>query len=475
MLLHAPSDPARAVPGCKIARVAEVREYGYCIGCGACAVLMGSPWRMARQVDGRYWPQRVPGGWPDGAADMVCPFAGAATEQRLAAERFAGAAWDPLVGYYRGLYAGAAYGAQQAAGSAGGLTTWLLGQLLETGEVDGVIHVVPTPNDPEGALFRYGISRTPEAVHAGSGSRYYPVELSSVLRTAREAGGRYALVGLPCYLRAAHMLRLQEPALAATIRYTVGLVCAHLKSAAFAEYLAWQLGIPPQTLAQIDFHRKRPGVPAHRYAVWAWGWGLDGKRERCAPMARLHGQDWGQGLFKPQACDYCDDLAAETADITFGEAWLSARGPDSAGTSLVIVRDATLEGLLTAGAQRGAVGLEPLGPADFRRAQEGNVHHRREALAYRLALADAAGQPRPHKRVAADAAALSPLERLRQRVRRALAQRSHWVYAQARRRGDPRWLRWSLAPWTAAYTLLSHRLLRRCLRLGRRLSGRIVV
>jgi coenzyme F420-reducing hydrogenase beta subunit len=64
---------------------------------------------------------------------------------------------------------------------------------LRTGVIDGAAHVVATA-DPqhEGRFFRYQISRTEAAIRAGAKSRYYPVELSEVLRTIRAVPGRYA-------------------------------------------------------------------------------------------------------------------------------------------------------------------------------------------------------------------------------------------------------------------------------------------
>ncbi len=80
-------------------------------------------------------------------------------------------------------------------------------ELLRRQLVDGVAHVVPCNPSVEGRLFRYTISRSIPDVRAGACSRYYPVELSEVLRTIRTTPGRYAIVGIPCFIKAVNLLR----------------------------------------------------------------------------------------------------------------------------------------------------------------------------------------------------------------------------------------------------------------------------
>ena len=89
------------------------------------------------------------------------------------------------IGYYLKVYAGFVIENDfRKNGSSGGLTSWLLAELLAKGYVDGVVHVKPS-NPEEGMLFKYSISTTIEEVKKGSESRYYPVEMSKVLEEVR--------------------------------------------------------------------------------------------------------------------------------------------------------------------------------------------------------------------------------------------------------------------------------------------------
>ena len=42
---------------------------------------------------------------------------------------------------------------------------------------------------------------TPEEVLAGAKSRYYPIEMSKVMDFIKNNEGRYAFVGIPCFIK----------------------------------------------------------------------------------------------------------------------------------------------------------------------------------------------------------------------------------------------------------------------------------
>ena len=438
----------------------RVVDGGFCIGCGACAAVSGSPLRMKLQWDGLYRPEYAEGrGDVTGGQDLgdVCPFYSSIDETALGVERFGKTAFrDPRVGFFRALYAGAvADEARRAQSSSGGIVTWVLEQLLDEGLIDGVIHVSPSPQDDEGALFRYQVSTEREGIAEGAKSRYYPVEFSRVTAFVREHPGRYAFVGVPCFVKAIRLLARQDADVAQAVQYCIALFCGHMKSAAYAQHLGWQLGLPPDDLEGIDFRAKQPGQPANRYAVTVTGRRDDEPFERTAPMRSLHGGDWGLGLFKPGACDFCDDIAGETADLACGDAWLPRFIGDSRGTSVIIVRSRALEELLDGGWVRGELTLQGIEVDDVVASQAASYRHRGEGLAYRLALWDDAGLWRPLKRVTADKAPIGHRRRRIYELRLTLARRSHGAFAEARRRGRHAYFRWRMAPLLLRYYAVS--------------------
>ncbi|MEQ4576577.1 MAG: coenzyme F420 hydrogenase/dehydrogenase beta subunit N-terminal domain-containing protein, partial [Gammaproteobacteria bacterium] len=213
-----------------------------------------------------------PPGWSENAVprfERTCPFSPAADdEDRIAAELFPHAGLhDAATGRFAAAYVGhAGEGAFRAEGSSGGMATWLAAQLLREGMIDGVAHVHAV-EDPgrDGRFFRYRISRDEDALKRGARSRYYPVEMSEVLRIIMDTPGRYAVVGIPCFIKAVQLMRREHPLLRERIRFTLGLFCGHMKSARFVESLAWQMGTTGRDVRGVEFRRKLPDRPANWY------------------------------------------------------------------------------------------------------------------------------------------------------------------------------------------------------------------
>src|SRR3546814_20201860 len=84
-----------------------------------------------------------------------------------------------------------------------------------------------------GSLFRYAVSHSAAVLRARRKSTYYSTEMSEALSSIAGDGKRYAFVGVPCFVKAISLLMRQDARLAEQIRFRVGLVCGHLKSAAF--------------------------------------------------------------------------------------------------------------------------------------------------------------------------------------------------------------------------------------------------
>jgi coenzyme F420 hydrogenase subunit beta len=327
----------------------------------------------------------------------ICPFSGASPNENAIAQNLFAQSCDhhDLVGYYRGLYAGYVRNTgYRNKGSSGGLTSWFLEKALDTKLVDGVIHVQPTTKKE--LLFEYSIAYSASDLRKGRKSHYYPIELSQILRQVLADNYRYAVVGVPCFIKAIRLGQIENPEWQEKFSVLVGLVCGHLKSDFYARMLAWQLGIPPDELTGVDFRVKLAGHSANSYGFKA----VDFRGvEQVQPITQLFGVNWGHGLFKYQACDYCDDIVGETADISFGDAWLPEYVHDEHGTNIVIVRNSHLQQLLLDSLLDGEIHLDEIGPNKIVKSQEGSYRHRREGLAYRLYLVSKQGKWAPSKRV----------------------------------------------------------------------------
>jgi coenzyme F420-reducing hydrogenase beta subunit len=377
----------------------------FCSGCGGCAIASQGRISMRFQPDGRYLPDLNAATQEDlAAAAQACPFSAAGPDE----DAIAGALFPDLpqhgaIGRHAACYVGhVTEDGFRDRGSSGGLTSWVAARLLEDGDVDGIIHVRPAHRPRSSAaievpMFRFAVSRSVDELANGAKSHYYPVELSAVLsEILAKPGERFAIIGLPCFLKAIRRLSLLDPRVAAAIGPTIGLVCGHLKTAAFAELLAWQAGIAPEALAAIDFRRKLPDPPATAYAMAATA--HEGETV-VRPMSELAGRDWGQGWFRLNACSFCDDVVGETADISIGDAWLPGWVEDPAGTNVTIARSARMQELLAAGLSSGRLAIQELSPDEVAKSQAGGFRYRRDALELRLADAQDKGRWVPKKRI----------------------------------------------------------------------------
>lgn len=410
---------------------ADVVGSGLCIGCGSCVAQAHAPVRIELDRYGNLRPDGPPE-WRDGRSALLartCPSSpAAADEDELARALFPAAAHaDPLIGRYETAYVGYAANGFREDGSSGGVTSWLLVELLRRGLVDGVAHVVATDPAEDGRFFRYRIARSEDEVRAGAKSRYYPVELSDVLATIRSVPGRYAVTGVPCFVKAVQLLRREDADVRDRVAFTVGLFCGHMKSARFVESFAWQMGVTLDEIASVDFRRKDPRRPGSWYRA-----SLALRDGRTVEMDwwDLADGDWGGGFFQNGACDVCDDVVAETADISFGDAWVEPYSSDGRGTNVVLVRSPVLQELVADGIRDGELTLDPVDAAFVRETQAAGLRHRREGLAYRLAQRRRGLRPR--KRVAPAASGLSLRRRLIYRMRRGIAAWSHRVFWLAR-------------------------------------------
>jgi coenzyme F420-reducing hydrogenase beta subunit len=380
-----------------------------------------------------------PDHWINAPSESVthgCPMAPSAVdEDRIALDRFPSAeARDGSIGHFEAAYVGhASDGDFRPNGSSGGLTSWVAAELLRSGAVDGVAHVAPADPQATGRFFEYRISRNLRALSAGGKSRYYPVELSSVLREIRATPGRYAIIGVPCFIKAIHLLRAADPVLRDRITHTLGLFCGHQKSAAMVESFAWQLKSELDAVRAVDYRIKDERRPANWYRAH-----LDMRDGSSAGRDwwDLADGDWGAGFFQNPACNWCDDVVAETADVAFGDAWVEPYSSDGRGTNVVIVRTKEMRDLIASARADGRLCLEPVDAEFVIKTQAAGLRHRREGLAYRLARLPPDGI-QPVKRVA-PSSDLPLRRRMVYRLRYSIARWSNPMFRLARALRAPR-------------------------------------
>lgn len=409
--------------------LSRVVSNGYCIGCGGCAA-MSDGISMKMGPIGQYIPHIDPAATLSQKALLTCPFTDDGPNEDVLGKTLFGETGkhDVRFGWYEDLYAGhVAEGRFRERGASGGVISWIATHLLESGLVDAVVHVKSTSPTDTGVLFQYTISRTSTEIGKRAKSRYYPIELSQVMDEVRSKEGRYVFIGLPCFVKTARRMIEQDPVLKERIVYTIGLVCGHLKSENFANYLAWAKGIAPGDLEEIDFRIKLPERRASDYGVYV----RSATSESTTPIRQFLGGDWGVNFFRHSACDFCDDVFAETADVAVGDAWLPNYSQDSLGGSVVLIRSKKIANLISQGCIEGRLAFDEITADQVAQSQAGGLRDRRQGLAYRLFLLQRRGIWVPKKRVTPD----SNLDKSRLKIygqRLKLRELSHSAWQRAR-------------------------------------------
>jgi coenzyme F420-reducing hydrogenase beta subunit len=415
----------------------QIVRSGLCIGCGMC--VSNGRGRMVFDRFGQYKPSG-PLEWyrtPSHEFSARCPFSPtAANEDEIAGEIFASAEHrSNTLGSFLAAYVGhvTENGFRQEA-SSGGMTSWVLAHLLRIGVIDAALHVKARERSGSKPLFSYEVSRTEEEIRAGAKSRYYPVHLADVLKIVREIPGRYAIVGVPCFIKALQLLRRQDPLIRERIVFCVGLFCGHMKSARLVESFAWQMDITIEQIQQMEFRRKHIDRPASTYTV---AFRLKDGRLLEKDWTEMADGDWSAGFFQNSACNFCDDVVAEVADVSLGDAWVEPYSSDGRGTNVVIVRSPMIHQLIEAGIAAKQLELIAVGADFVEQTQAGGLRQRREGLAYRLCFSRL--QIEPRKRVQPNSTNLTWRRKIVYRTRSFISKWSHRIS----------WL----AAWTGCRTL----------------------
>jgi len=362
-----------------------------CVGCGVCAGVC--PWShitMVCNAAGEYKPVRPgPCEYSCGLCGMVYPFSDLGEdEDELARREFSsvpGVKYEREIGFYLECFVGAVTDTPlRLRAASGGITTWLLCNLLSERLVDQVVTVRPT-GCPDG-LFEFAVFRHCEELLESAGSVYYPVEMSALVREMNASTESYAVVALPCYHKALRRARARLPGLDRAIRFQIGLTCGQMKSKYYTDYLAHLAGADITRTNRVRFREKRGTVTANDY-VATFAYPDDSPNdERRVLWSEGVSTVWNMGYFTLNACFYCDDVFAETGDVTLMDAWLPEYTRDPRGHSMLVVRDASLLQLIEKGVAEGSLSLDRVAPERVVESQSGAVARKQRGLAVRLKL-----------------------------------------------------------------------------------------
>jgi len=383
--------------------VSEIVDHDLCIGCGICvgicpSNLLEMSWQengdLAPEIDGKCPPSC-------NACLTVCPFGDySLVETSLAFQEFGhtnNIQSDPDLGLYLETFVGhSLVDFHRKNGASGGMTTWFLESLLKTNAVDAIISINQSNKDQE--LFEFQVIDKIETIQSISGSVYHPVDMANAIEQMNQKGieKNYVVVGLPCFIKGIKLSMQTMPRLKRRIKFTIGLTCGHLPNKFYTEYLSEISGIKASDLQSVDYRIKKKTTRAGNFKFQATSKTKNSGSELAfSDISNI----WGAGHFGMNACNFCDDIFAELADISVMDAWLPEYEHDIDGNSLMIIRNQELATLLIEGTKLKTCKAKPISASEVRKSQNGVIFHKKNLLEARLFWAGLRGLKVPQKRV----------------------------------------------------------------------------
>lgn len=356
-----------------------------CIGCGLCTYTCPSKALEMKFDDYGFLVPELTGSCDsDGGCISVCPFNPepneAVKDETAIANIFLTDKTEShdKLGRLIGIYAAHSNEFRDTS-SSGGIATYVFDQLLDRGIVDHVFSV----RSVEGAdtHYQYQVASSKDELRQSSKTKYYPVTLATVLPELDRLEGKVAVVGVACFVKAIRLAQHHDPKLKEKIPFVAGIICGGVKSTFFTEYLASKAGVSNSNVKEPAYRIKDTSSTAGDYSFGC----LDKSTNESKQIKmREVGDMWGTGLFKANACDFCDDVVTELADISLGDAWLEPYSLDGKGTSVVITRTPLAESLIQDGISNSELHIEPISPDTMRASQQGSYNHRHDGLYVRL-------------------------------------------------------------------------------------------
>lgn len=349
-----------------------------CVGCGACTYKssVGMKWSSNGFLE--------PSSTADLAIDSykVCPFniepdKEVQTENELG-KLFLGSApnHQEQMGYYYDTYVG--YSEEfRLTSSSGGLATYLMKELFEGNIVQ---HIFSVGDSDVGSFYSYKVCSSVEDILATSKTKYYPVSMASVLKELDQLEGKIAVVGTACFIKAIRLLQHYHPHLKEKVVFCIGIICGGQKSKFYADFLATSAG------AKGAYTNPNFRIKDYKSSASDYSFGCKDRDKEYEVKMRTLGDMWGTGLFKNNACDFCDDVTTELADISLGDAWLQPYRKNGKGTNVIVTRSKLANDLISSGIAKNKLNVNNLPVTEFLKSQQGSFNHRQLAIRYRIDL-----------------------------------------------------------------------------------------
>jgi coenzyme F420 hydrogenase subunit beta len=369
------------------ASLQSIVEQGLCMGCGLCQSMAGAD-RVRLRMNGERGERPVILGPLDestlAAINEACPgihCRGVDTEPGAL-----GVDIDPLWGPTIWMATGHATDEQvRFHASSGGALSAMGRFLLDSGEVDFILHVAASPHEPVRSVAQ--LSFTTVQVMEASGSRYGPAAPLVDFKAVLDRGRPFAFIGKPCDISAIRNYARMDARVDELLRYTLNFFCGGVS----------------EFRKTMDYVRKaglsEPEVSHLRYR----GDGCPGPMVMKSHAGQVFKFDYNE-MWEDEnrwqlqfRCKICPDSIGERADVTVADVWPGGK-PDTEGLGFngFIARTPRGARLLEAAVRSRAITLTEDLDFDGLELAQGSHSRRKQGLASRLRALRDAGLIVPH-------------------------------------------------------------------------------
>ncbi|MCI5095895.1 MAG: Coenzyme F420 hydrogenase/dehydrogenase, beta subunit C-terminal domain [Rhodobacteraceae bacterium] len=317
-------------------RLNRISEDAMCIGCGLCQSVAGPATVRMEIVENGYERPVVQGeGLTHEMVDRildVCP--GTRVDGLPEGEVNDSTQSDLIWGAYQNMVLGHAKDPEvRHRGSTGGVLTALGMYLVDSGEVDFILHARASEQVP--TFGERAVSETAAAVLEGAGSRYGPTAPLVDVLEQLDRGRPFAFVGKPCDIAALRNLARLDERVNTLVRYMLTPVCGgFMPPQGMSRFLEKDLGVDPE--AVTGFRYRGFGCPGPTRVEMANG----------DVVEKAYTDFWGTDesmWVLPFRCKVCPDGIGEAADIAASDTWPGGSPDpetegDDLGTNALVVR-----------------------------------------------------------------------------------------------------------------------------------------
>ena len=284
---------------------------------------------------------------------------------------------ESQIGHIHGCYVGHAMEptVREGAASGGAVSAILMG-LLGTGDIDGA--VVSRITVQAGRLSAESfLARSCEEILSARTSIYLDFPLLHRVAELRNKMGRFAVVALPCQIRAIEKMKARDPELRKRIVLTIGLFCGHASKPALIHRVLKKEGINESEIKQFYFRKGHWRGQSHLIFK-------DGS-ERMIPFLKF-------GLYQNlyyhcvERCLSCMDQTAEHADMSCGDVWLREMKKNPIKHTGIVSRTRKADELLHILNEKGILHLMSVPPESVMRAQKRALIFKKKNIAARAKL-----------------------------------------------------------------------------------------